>query len=170
MLPGSRSRAVNASLLSVVPGRRVDDDCTALLRLDNGAHGVLMASQIAAGEGNGLRLRVYGERGSLDWKQEDPNRLRLKDSMGPKRFVTRPAATWVPTHARLHACLGAIRRVTWRPSLCSIVSSPKGSLHGRAGRPIRCRRHCPGSLRACGACSSSTVRLRAAGTKSWKEF
>jgi predicted dehydrogenase len=69
---------LNASLLSVVSGRRVDDDCTALLRLNNGAHGVLVTSQIAAGEGNGLRLRIYGENGSLDWKQEDPNRLRVK--------------------------------------------------------------------------------------------
>jgi predicted dehydrogenase len=75
---GLRVTSLNASLLSVVPGRRVDDDCTALLRLENGAAGALMASQIAAGEGNGLRLRVYGEDGSLDWKQEDPNRLRLK--------------------------------------------------------------------------------------------
>ena len=69
---------MNATLRCVVPGRRVDDDCTALLRLENDASAVLMASQIAAGEGNGLRLRVYGEHGSLDWRQEDPNRLRLK--------------------------------------------------------------------------------------------
>ncbi len=69
---------LNATLRCVVPGRRVDDDCTALLRLENGASAVLMASQVAAGEGNGLRLRVYGEYGSLDWRQEDPNRLRLK--------------------------------------------------------------------------------------------
>ena len=60
---GLKVTALNATLLSVVPGRRVDDDCTALLRYDNGASGVLMASQIAAGEGNGLRLRVYGENG-----------------------------------------------------------------------------------------------------------
>lgn len=69
---------LNATLRSVVPGRRVDDDCTALLRLENGASALLIASQIAAGEGNGLRMRVYGENGSLDWRQEDPNRLRLK--------------------------------------------------------------------------------------------
>ena len=75
---GLKVTELYATLLSVVAGRRVDDDCTALLRLDNGANGVLMTSQVAAGEGNGLRLRVYGEVGSLDWKQEDPNRLRLK--------------------------------------------------------------------------------------------
>lgn len=78
---------LNAALRSVVPGRRVDDDCTALLSLDNGASGVLVASQVAAGEGNGLRLRVYGENGSLDWRQEDPNRLRLKWQGGPEEIL-----------------------------------------------------------------------------------
>jgi predicted dehydrogenase len=77
---------VNATLRSMVPGRRVDDDCTALLQLNNGAQGVLMASQIAAGEENGLRLRVYGEKASLDWKQEDPNRLRIKRVDGPEEI------------------------------------------------------------------------------------
>jgi predicted dehydrogenase len=75
---GLKVVAVNASLLSVVKGRKLDDDCTALLRMDNDAQAVLMTSQIAAGEGNGLRLRVYGEKGSLDWRQEDPNRLHVK--------------------------------------------------------------------------------------------
>jgi len=83
---GLKVTELNATLLSVVASRRVDDDCTALLRLDNGANGVLMTSQIAAGEGNGLRLRVYGEAGSLDWKQEDPNRLRLKWQHGPEEI------------------------------------------------------------------------------------
>ena len=77
---------LNAALRSVVKGRALDDDCSALLRLNNGASGVLMASQIAAGEGNGLRLRVYGEDASLDWKQEDPNRLRIKRVDGPEEI------------------------------------------------------------------------------------
>jgi predicted dehydrogenase len=64
----------------------LDDDCNALLRLENGASGVLMASQVAAGEGNGLRLRVYGEKGSIDWRQEDPNRLRVKWLDGPEEI------------------------------------------------------------------------------------
>ena len=75
---GLEVTGLNAALLSVVTGRRVDDDCTAMLRLNNGATGTLIASQIAAGEGNGLRLRVHGEKGSLEWRQEDPNRLRVR--------------------------------------------------------------------------------------------
>ncbi|HTQ11455.1 MAG TPA: Gfo/Idh/MocA family oxidoreductase [Fimbriimonadaceae bacterium] len=77
-ITGLQATEISASLLSVVPGRLVDDDCTALLRFNNGATGSIVASQIAAGEGNGFRIRIYGEAGSLDWKQEDPNRLRLK--------------------------------------------------------------------------------------------
>ncbi|MGA8743354.1 MAG: Gfo/Idh/MocA family oxidoreductase [Terracidiphilus sp.] len=83
---GLKVVGLNASLLSVVKERKLDDDCTALLRMDNDAQGVLMSSQIAAGEGNGLRLRVYGEKGSLDWRQEDPNRLRVKWLDGPEEI------------------------------------------------------------------------------------
>ena len=75
--------ALHATLRSVVPGRRVDDDCTALLKLSNGAHGVLMASQIAAGEGNGMRIRIYGEKASLHWQQETPNTLTVRRNSGP---------------------------------------------------------------------------------------
>jgi predicted dehydrogenase len=87
---GLEVTSINAALRSVVPGRRLDDDCSALLGLGNGASGVLMASQVAAGEGNGLRLRIYGENGSIDWRQEDPNRLQVKWLDGPEE--TRHAA------------------------------------------------------------------------------
>jgi predicted dehydrogenase len=83
---GLEVTSLNATLRSVVPGRQLDDDCNAFLRLNNGASGVLMASQVAAGEGNGLRLRVYGEKGSIDWRQEDPNRLRVKWLHGPEEI------------------------------------------------------------------------------------
>jgi predicted dehydrogenase len=83
---GLQVKGLNATLRTVVPGRKLDDDCSAFLKLSNGASGVLMTSQVAAGEGNGLRLRVYGEKGSIDWKQEDPNRLRLKWLDGPEEI------------------------------------------------------------------------------------
>jgi predicted dehydrogenase len=96
---GLKVVGLNASLLSVVPGRKLDDDCTALLRMNNDAQGVLMTSQIAAGEGNGLRLRVYGENGSLDWRQEDPNRLRVKWADGPEE-IRHAAAGYLSADAR----------------------------------------------------------------------
>ncbi len=83
---GLKVTSLNATLRRVVPGRKLDDDCNALLRLEGGASGVLMASQVAAGERNGLRLRVYGENGSLEWRQEDPNRLSVKWLDGPEEI------------------------------------------------------------------------------------
>ena len=67
-----------ADLTTFVPGRLLEDDGNVLLRLSNGASGVLLASQIAVGEENGLKLRVYGERASLEWVQTDPNSLVVR--------------------------------------------------------------------------------------------
>ncbi|UYZ61659.1 Gfo/Idh/MocA family protein [Hymenobacter weizhouensis] len=67
-----------ADLNTVVPGRRLDDDGAVLLRLSNGASAVLTATQIAAGEENNLRVRVYGELGGLEWQQADANTLLVK--------------------------------------------------------------------------------------------
>lgn len=67
-----------ADLNIVVPGRALDDDGNVLLKFDNGAAGVLVATQIAAGEENALRIRIYGEHGGLEWAQMDPNTLLVK--------------------------------------------------------------------------------------------
>ena len=66
-----------SDLSSVVAGRALDDDCNVLLKLDNGAPGVLFVSQIAAGDRNDLQLHLYGEKGGLHWWQENPNYLHL---------------------------------------------------------------------------------------------
>lgn len=84
---GARVSHLLADLASVVPGRALDDDCQLLLRFDNGARGVLLASQIALGERNGLRLRVYGTRGALDWRQEAPNTLVLHHADGRTELI-----------------------------------------------------------------------------------
>jgi len=76
-----------ADLAAVVPGRQLDDDCQILLRFDNGARGALLASQIMLGERNGLRLRVYGDRGALDWRQESPNTLLIHHADGTTEIV-----------------------------------------------------------------------------------
>lgn len=67
-----------SSLNIVVEGRLLDDDGAAFLKFNNGATGVLMASQIAAGEENNVKIRVYGEKGGLEWQQEDANTLKVK--------------------------------------------------------------------------------------------
>jgi predicted dehydrogenase len=67
-----------ADLNIMVPGRALDDDGNVLLKFDNGGAGVLMASQVAAGEENALKIRVYGENGGLEWSQQEPNTLLVK--------------------------------------------------------------------------------------------
>ena len=75
---GLRIKELCADVHTHVKGRRLDDDASVLLRFDNGARGLLHASQIAAGEENNLRLRVYGEKGSIDWSQMEPNSLVVR--------------------------------------------------------------------------------------------
>ena len=91
-----------ADLTSFVPGRRLDDDGNLLLRFTNGARGVLIASQIETGCENDIRLRVFGERGMLDWRQEDPNHLVHAPIDGPRSILTR-GSPWLCEAAR-RAC------------------------------------------------------------------
>ena len=77
-ISGLKITQLCADLNIVVEGRALDDDGNVLLRFDNGANGVLMASQVAAGEENALKIRVYGENGGLEWAQQEPNTLLVK--------------------------------------------------------------------------------------------
>jgi len=70
-------------LTTFVPGRKLDDDGSVLLRFDNGARGILWASQVAIGMENGLNIRIYGEKGTLEWTQEEPNTLWVRWSDKP---------------------------------------------------------------------------------------
>lgn len=86
-ITGLKTTEICAELTTFVQGRMLDDDGTALLRFNNGATGVLMASQIAIGEENGLKLRVYGENGGLEWNQHEPNTLLIKRNNKPTEIV-----------------------------------------------------------------------------------
>ncbi|MDU8942026.1 Gfo/Idh/MocA family protein [Ovoidimarina sediminis] len=83
---------LSAELTSFVPGRRVDDDAQVRLRFEGGARGMLWASQVSPGNENALKLRVYGEKGGLEWAQEDPNYLWYAPLGEPKRLITRNGA------------------------------------------------------------------------------
>ncbi|WP_286235945.1 Gfo/Idh/MocA family protein [Thalassotalea sediminis] len=76
-----------ADLTSTVSDRLLDDDGTVLLRFSNGAKGVLLSSQIAVGEENNLRLRIYGDKKSLEWWQMEPNTLWLKSANKPTQML-----------------------------------------------------------------------------------
>jgi predicted dehydrogenase len=76
-ITGLKVTRIMPDLAAVVPGRALDDDCSVLLKFENGARGVLLASQIEIGELNGIRIRFYGDKAGLTWKQEEPNTLTL---------------------------------------------------------------------------------------------
>lgn len=77
-ITGEQITQICADLNIMVPGRHLDDDGNVLLKFGNGAAGVLMASQVAAGEENALKIRVYGEKGGIEWAQHEPNTLLVK--------------------------------------------------------------------------------------------
>jgi len=78
-----------AELSTFVPGRRLDDDAQVMLRYANGARGLLWASQVAIGNENELKLRVYGTKGGIEWSQRDANQLAWTPFGGNRQIVTR---------------------------------------------------------------------------------
>ena len=99
-ITGLKVTEVCADLYTFVPDRLLDDDGSAFLRFDNGAHGVLTASQIAFGKENALSIRVFGETGGLEWKQEEPNTLILHTADHPTQILR--TGTNLSTRGALH--------------------------------------------------------------------
>ena len=97
---GLTLESLAADLQRFVPGRRVDDNGHVMLRFHGGARGMLWCSQVAPGNENALRLRVYGTKAGLDWAQEDPNYLWFTPLGQPKRLLTRGGAGAGPAAAR----------------------------------------------------------------------
>lgn len=128
---GLTLESLAADLQSFVPGRRLDDNGHVLLRFQGGARGMLWCSQVATGSENALRLRVYGDKGGLEWAQEDPNYLWFTELGQPKQLLTRGGAGANAAAARLSRTPGG---------------HPEGYLEGfanlytEAARAIRARR------------------------------
>ena len=98
---GLEVESLAADLQSFVDGRQVDDNAHVMLRFAGGARGMLWSSQVAPGNENALRLRVYGETGGLEWAQEDPNYLWHTPFGEPKRLITRNGSGAGDAAARL---------------------------------------------------------------------
>src|ERR1700737_2372960 len=98
---GLNCRELAAELHTFVPGRRLDDNVQIMLRFAQGARGLLWASQVATGNRNNLRLRGYGEKAGLEWRQEDPDCLWFGALSKAPTLIYRggPAATAVAAHA-----------------------------------------------------------------------
>ena len=86
---GLELESLIADLQSVVSERQLDDSAHVLLRFAGGARGMLWCSHVAPGNANALRLRIYGDKGGLDWQQEQPNELWHAPHGEPKRLLTR---------------------------------------------------------------------------------
>ena len=134
-----------ADLTAFVPGRTLDDDGAMLLRFDNGARGVLYASQVSVGEENALSIRVYGEKGGLEWRQQEPNTLWLK-------WADRPTEMLRTGGAYLGALAAANTRTPmghpegYLEAFANIYLAFAGQIRARdAGEPVSARAaDCPG--------------------------
>jgi predicted dehydrogenase len=105
-ITGLKIKEMCADISTLVEGRQLDDDGNVLLRFDNGARGILHASQIAAGEENNLNIRVYGEKGGLEWRQMEPNTLIVKWLDKPTQHYRTGVGALYPealAHARIPA-------------------------------------------------------------------
>lgn len=89
---GLTAESLAADLQSFVPGRQVDDNAHVMLRFEGGARGMLWCSQVAPGNENNLNIRVYGDKGGLEWHQENPNLLQFTPFGQPARILTRGGA------------------------------------------------------------------------------
>eukprot|EP00903_Cladosiphon_okamuranus_P001215 g1213.t1 len=116
-ITGETPESLAADLQSFVPGRQVDDNGHVMLRYASGARGMLWCSQVAPGNENNLKIRVYGDKGGLEWHQEDPNYLHFTPFGAPKQILTRGGA----------GMLGSIAAATRIPP-----GHPEGYLEGFA--------------------------------------
>ncbi|MEF2071857.1 Gfo/Idh/MocA family protein [Consotaella aegiceratis] len=98
---GLAVESLAAELTAFVSGRPVDDNVQVLMRFAGGARGMLWASQVAVGNENGLKLRIYGTKGGLEWEQENPNWLWFTPFGGERRRITRNGAGAGPEAARM---------------------------------------------------------------------
>ncbi len=91
-ITGLMPQQISAELTSFVPGRKLDDNAQISIRFNGGAKGTIWSSQVAPGNENHLQVRIYGEKGGLEWCQEDPNYLYFTNFGHPKQKITRGGA------------------------------------------------------------------------------
>ncbi|MHA6492988.1 Gfo/Idh/MocA family protein [Pseudomonas borbori] len=128
---GQRIQRVCASLGTHVDGRRLDDDGAMLFETAEGATGVLLASQVCAGEENALSIRIYGEKGGLEWRQEEPNSL-IHRSLGEPMRVLRAGAgqTWLCSEARRRLRLPAGHPEGYLEAMANLYREFAGAIRG----------------------------------------
>jgi len=130
---GLEAEELFADLGTLVEGRVLEDDATVMLRYEGGVRGLLTASQVASGERNHLRLRVYGSLGGLDWSQERPDRLRLMMADGTERIL-HDGIAGLSERAKAHQRLPAGHPEGFIEAFANLYCSVARTLNVRAGR------------------------------------
>ncbi len=142
---GEKISEICSDLSAFVPGRKLDDDGAVLLRFENGARGVLHASQISVGEENALSIRVYGEKGGLEWTQQQPNTLWLKWPDRPTEML-RTGASYLGELATANARTPMGHPEGYLEAFANIYSAFSGQIRAREARqePDARSVDCPG--------------------------
>ena len=169
---GIEITALCADLTTFVEGRNLDDDGSVLLRFSNGAKGVLLASQISAGEENGVRIRVYGDKGGLDWCQLEPNNLWLKSNDHPIQLI-RAGGTCLSSLAKANTRIPMGHPEGYLEAFANIYMAFIAKIHSRSGDDYDKLRalDCPGIDEA--VRGMRFIELAVAASKSdikWHEF
>jgi predicted dehydrogenase len=99
-ISGLEAKSLLADLDTFVAGRSLDDNANILLHYSNGAKGMLWSSQVASGQENALRIRLFGDKGGLEWDQEDPNYLQYRPLRETRQILTRGGPAVGETAAR----------------------------------------------------------------------
>ena len=137
---GLACEAVAADLSTFVPGRRVDDNVQLLMRFAGGARGMLWASQVAVGNENNLKLRVYGEKAGLEWRQEDPNYLWFTPYGETPRRISRAGAGASPSVRSAARVPAGHSRGIYRGLRPALYRSRRADLRPAGAPPPRSRR------------------------------
>jgi len=141
---GLKPEALACDLSSFVAGRRLDDDVRVLLRFEGGARGMLWASQVAIGCENGLRLRVFGDEGGLDWQQETPERLVFSPLGEPPRHIVR-GGPGADNEARRLSRVPAGHPEGYLEAFANLYGDAADAIHAHAeGRSGGIESHLPG--------------------------
>ena len=135
-ITGLEVAEVAAELSQIVAGRAIKDNANLLLRFSNGARGSLWASMAAVGNEHGLRIRVYGDRGSLAWHQEDPCHLQYSPIDGPPQILAQGAA-WLSPDADKWTRAGLGHPEGFFEAFANLYTEVADALLARAeGRPF----------------------------------
>jgi predicted dehydrogenase len=135
-ITGLEVSEVAAELSKVVAGRAINDNANLLLRFTNGARGSLWASMAAVGNEHGLRIRVYGDRGSLAWHQEDPHHLLFSPIDGPPQILAQ-GAEWLSSDAARWTRAGLGHPEGFFEAFANLYTEVAEALLAKAeGRPV----------------------------------